>query len=63
MKALRSEGIETWAVRMARGQPGGEVFSARQGWLLGFSREAKQINANIAVRWEPDGIFAHHKAF
>jgi hypothetical protein len=60
VKAYRSEGIETWAVRIAGGQPGW-VFSARQGWLLGFpsAGKPKQISVNISVRWEPGGIFAH----
>ena len=39
VSALRSEGIETWAVRIAHGQSGRES-SARRGWLLGFSSAA-----------------------
>src|SRR6516164_59672 len=41
LSALRSEGIETWAVRIAHGQSVWKVFCTSRGWLLGFSSAAK----------------------
>ena len=52
MSALRSERIETWAVRMAYGQPGLEVFSAFLSFLAKGSRKNKcQHLCQMGARW------------
>jgi hypothetical protein len=39
-----------------------EKYLVLAGLVFWFSehKEAQQINADISVRWEPDGIFAYH---